>query len=125
MIKLYAMIVVLAVLGGVGYGAVWYYNDTQERIQQLAENNATLEAVVSTQQETIGTLEKTAERQAELTQALQGKLQEAEAYQDELRGKLQKHDLTRLSEAKPALVEKRINNGTKKLFDDLESDTAK
>jgi flagellar basal body-associated protein FliL len=49
MIKIYVMVVVLAILGGVGYGAVWYYNDTQARIQQLAENNAKLESVVNTQ----------------------------------------------------------------------------
>jgi cell division protein FtsB len=125
MIKLYAMIVVLAVLGGVGYGAVWYYNDTQARIQQLAENNAKLETAVATQRETISVLNDQAEKQAELTAELQGALQEAEQYQDDLRSKLQKHDLTRLSEAKPALVEKRINNGTKALFDSLESDTSK
>jgi len=125
MIKLYAMIVVLAVLGGVGYGAVWYYNDTQARIQQLAENNAKLESVVATQSETIQAQQEIAQKQAELTSELQGKLQQAEEYQDELRSKLQKHDLTRLSQSKPALIEKRINNGTKALFDDLESLTSK
>jgi Tfp pilus assembly protein PilO len=125
MIKLYAMIIILAVLGGVGYGAMWYYNDTQARIQQLAENNAKLESAVATQQETIATLEETSAKQAELNQELQGQLQEAESYQDELRAKLQKHDLTRLSQAKPALIEKRINNGTKELFDSLESATSK
>jgi RecA-family ATPase len=125
MIKIYVMVVVLAILGGVGYGAVWYYNDTQARIQQLAENNAKLESVVNTQNETIKEQQKAAELQAELSKDLQKQLQQAEAYQDELRGKLQKHDLTRLSEAKPALIEKRINNGTKELFDSLESDTAK
>lgn len=125
MIKLYLMVIVLGVLGGVGYGAFWYYNDTQERIQQLAENNAKLESAVATQQATINTLEESSAKQAELNKELQGKLQESEAYQDELRGKLQKHDLTRLSAAKPELVEKRINDATKKLFDDIESDTAK
>jgi N-methylhydantoinase B/oxoprolinase/acetone carboxylase alpha subunit len=125
MIKIYAMILILAVLGGVGYGAFWYYNDTQARIQQLAENNAKLEAVVSTQNETIGALETNSKVQAELNKDLQKQLQAAEKYQDELQAKLQKHDLTRLSEKKPGLIEKRINNGTKKLFDSLESDTAK
>ena len=43
---------------------------------------------------------------------------------DDLRKKLHKHNLTRLSIKKPGLIEKRINNGTKKLFDNIESLTA-
>ena len=56
MIKLYVFLVVVGLLGGAGYGAFWYYNDTQARIQQLAENNAKLESAVETQQATITTL---------------------------------------------------------------------
>ena len=39
----------------------------------------------------------------------------------ELIEKLQKHDLTRLSLKKPGLIEKRINDGTKELFESFES----
>ena len=67
----------------------------------------------------------TREKTNKLNKELQGKLQNAEVYQDELRRKLQKHDLTRLSEKKPGLVEKKINEGTQKLFNDFESITAK
>ena len=125
MIKVYAILFVVALIGGVGYGAVSYYNDTQQRIQILTENNAKFETAYNTQQETIGTLEKNAELQSELSRELAQKLQQSEKYQDELRTKLQKHDLTRLSKEKPQLIEKRINDGSKKLFDTLESDTAK
>jgi len=38
--------------------------------------------------------------------------------------KLRKHDLSRLSQLKPGLVERRINNGTKQLFESFESITA-
>ena len=44
-----------------------------------------------------------------------------EEYRNELISKLQKHDLTRLSHQKPGMIEKRINNGTQKVFDSLES----
>ena len=51
-----------------------------------------------------------------------------EQYGDNLRKKLHKHDLTRLSIKKDiyqsGLIEKRINDGTKKLFDNIESVTA-
>ena len=56
-----------------------------------------------------------------LSSELQLELAEATKYKDELINKLQKHDLTRLSLKKPGLIEKRINNGTKKLFESFES----
>ena len=34
-----------------------------------------------------------------------------------------RHDLTRLARAKPGLVEPRINNGTKKVFEAIENDS--
>ena len=42
MLKVYLFLVVLALVGGVGYGGYYYYKDTQERIQALAANNAKL-----------------------------------------------------------------------------------
>ena len=57
----------------------------------------------------------------ELSNELQVELAAATKYKDELIEKLQKHDLTRLSLKKPGLIEKRINNGTKQLFESFES----
>jgi uncharacterized membrane protein len=124
MIRIYLLVFIIGLVGSVGYGAVWYYNDTQARIQTLTENNAVLEQAVKTNENTIARQQRAAEVQAELNSELAKQLQEAEKYQDDLRSKLQKHDLTRLSEAKPGLIEKRINSAITKLFDDLESDTA-
>ena len=125
MIKIYALIIVLVVLSGVGYGALSYYNDTQERIATLRDNNAKLEVANKSKEEALKTIQSNVEKTNKLNKELQGRLQNAEVYQDELRKKLQKHDLTRLSEKKPGLVEKKINEGTQKLFNDFESITAK
>ena len=125
MIKIYALIVILVVLSGVGYGAVSYYNDTQERIATLRDNNAKLEVANKSKEEALKTIQSNVEKTNKLNKELQGRLQNAEVYKDELRKKLQKHDLTRLSEKKPGLVEKKINEGTQKLFNDFESITAK
>ena len=38
MIKIYILLFVLAIIGGVGYGAFYYYKDTQSRIATLTEN---------------------------------------------------------------------------------------
>ena len=45
MLKLYAFLFIVAILSGVGYGAYYYYNDTQTRIATLRANNAKLETV--------------------------------------------------------------------------------
>ena len=52
------------------------------------------------------------------------KYREAEKYGDELSKKLREHDLTRLTLRKPGLIEKRVNDATQKVFEDLESSTA-
>jgi len=124
MLKIYMLIFVLGIIGGVGYGAYAYYQDTQQRIATLQTNNAKLETVAKTNELTITSMQKNQEKFATLNKDLQMKLNEAEEYGDDLRKKLHKHDLTRLSIKKPGLIEKRINDGTKKLFKSIESLTA-
>jgi len=125
MFKVYMFLALFGVLGGVFYGGYSYYKDTQARISQLTANNATLKAANQTNEATISELRENVELQAALTQDLQKNLQKTEKYQDKLISQLRKHDLTKLSLKKPGLIETRINNGTKKLFDSIESDTAK
>jgi len=124
MLKIYMLIIVVGLLGGVVYGAYAYYQDTQQRIATLQTNNAKLETVAKTNELTITSMQKNQEKFATLNKDLQMKLNEAEEYGDDLRKKLHKHDLTRLSIKKPGLIEKRINDGTKKLFKSIESLTA-
>ena len=115
------LIAVVGLVGGVVYGGYYYYKDTQSRIQTLTENNAKLETAKAIQDKTINTLVEDAKKFAELNNELQVKLTKANEYRDTLIDKLRKHDLSKLSLKKPGMVEKRINNGTKKLFRSLES----
>ena len=124
MLKVYMLIIVMGLVGGVVYGAYFYYNDTQQRIKTLQENNAKLETVAKANELTINSLQESQERFNTLNNELQTKLNLALTYGDDLRKKLHKHDLTRLSIKKPGLIEKRINDGTNKLFDSIESVTA-
>ena len=124
MIKIYFLIVVLGLVGGVAYGGWYYYKDTQARIQILTENSAKLEIATQQQEMTINTLVEDAEKYRELNKELNTNLEAANDYKNELISKLRKHDLSRLSQQKPGLVEKKINNGTKKLFESFESITA-
>ena len=124
MLKIYMLLFVLGIIGGVGYGAYYYYKDTQARIAILTENSAKLEIAATTQKNTIDTLMADAKKYAELNSELQKNLEKANDYKNTLIGKLRKHNLAKLSMQKPGLVEKKINNGTKKLFESFESITA-
>ena len=125
MLKIYMLIIVLGLVGGVVYGGWYYYKDTQERIQILTENSAKLEIAAKTQKQTINTLVADAKKYQQLNKELNSKLEHANDYKNNLIAKLRKHDLTRLSQQKPGLVEKKINNGTKRLFKSFESITAR
>ena len=124
MIRLYAMIFVIALLGGTAYAAKYYYDTTQATISQLRENNAKLEVANEENQQTIKKMGEDAIRLNALTDQLGEDLRKAEKYGDELRNTLNKHDMTHLANKKPGLIEKRMQNATDKLWDDLESVTS-
>ena len=124
MIRLYAMIFVIALLGGAAYAAKYYYDTTQATIAQLRENNAKLEVANEENQQTIKKMGEDAIRLNALTDQLGEDLRKAEEYGDELRNTLNKHDMTHLANKKPGLIEKRMQNATDKLWDDLESVTS-
>ena len=124
MIRLYAMIFVIALLGGAAYAAKYYYDTTQATIAQLRENNAKLEVANEENQQTIKKMGEDAIRLNALTDQLGEDLRKAEKYGDELRNTLNKHDMTHLANKKPGLIEKRMQNATDKLWDDLESVTS-
>ena len=121
MLKIYMLIVVVGLVGGVVYAGYYYYKDTQSRIQTLTENNAKLETAKAIQDQTIDALIADREKFDKLNKELQVKLEKANDYKNTLIDKLRKHDLAKLSMKKPGMTEKRINNGTKKLFRSLES----
>ena len=124
MIKVYAIIIVIGLLGGVAYGAKYYYDTTQNTIAQLRENNAKLEVANETNQATIRQMDVDSEVLNALTDQLSLDLQKAEQYGDELRHTLNKHNLTHLANKKPGMIEKRMQNATNKLWSELESITS-
>jgi len=116
-------IILLLVFSSIGGGAWFYYQDTQETIATLRDNNTKLMVVAETNQNTIEALEKDFKLAQENMLILQERTREAEAYQDELSAKLRRHDLTVLTLQKPGLIEKRVNNATAKIFAQLEEDS--
>jgi len=124
MLKVYMLILVLGLVGGVVYGGYYYYKDTQARIQTLTENSAKLETAAKLQKNTIDTLQADAKKYAELNSKLQTKLVNANKYKNQLLSKLRKINLTKLSAEEPAVWERKINNASKEVLESFESITA-
>jgi len=119
MLKVYMLLLVLGIIGGVGYGGYSYYKDTQSRIATLTANNAKLEVAAKLQEETINTMIEDRQKLAELNKGLQKNLQTAEKYGDQLRNTLRKHNLTHLANKRPSHIERKMQNATNRLWDCL------
>ena len=124
MLKVYILIVVLGLVGGVVYGGWYYYKDTQARIQTLTENSAKLETAAKLQKNTIDTLQADAKKYAKLNNQLQTKLADANKYKNKLLSKLRKINLSKVSAEEPAVWERKINNASKRVLESFESITA-
>ena len=115
-----AMILIL--LAGAG-GGFMYVKNLQSNLEVARANAAKLEAAVETSEASLKLLKEDNARLNALSNQLNEDLRKAEQYGDELRSTLQKHNLTHLANKKPGLIEKRMQNATDKLWDDLESIT--
>ena len=77
MLRIYGLLIILALIAGVGYGAYFYYNDTQQRITTLRTNNAQLESSNKSLEVKIKTMEDNIKKQLELTNNLNKQLKQA------------------------------------------------
>jgi len=121
MFGLYAKLAVAGIVGMLVFGAVSEYRDMKERIAVLRENNAKLELVAESNALALEEATQFATQMEEQNLELQANLQQAEVYKDSLIEKFRDHDLTRLSLKRPGMIQQRINDATKKVFDDIES----
>lgn len=110
---------IILVMGGVG---AWYYDVTQTKIETLTAYNATLTANVDKLEEvnlknidTIAKMEANFERQREQYTKLQENFSKIRSQNNQLKDRLGKHDLGALAAAKPALVERVVNNASAKV----------
>ena len=125
MLKVYGLLIILGLLAGVGYGAYFYYNDTQQRIATLRSNNAQLESSNKSLEIKITAMEKNIEKQIELTNDLNKSLEEAKKANTVIKDLLAQTDLVKNSLADPKASEARINEKVDSFFKSIESATTK
>ena len=113
MIKVYAMLIIMAVLASVGYGAYWYYTDSQQRIATLTANNAKVEAAIQQSEAAIASIQKDMNRVNTQLAKVNKDFADIRSQNSQLAQKLEKIDLGILAINKTSSIERAINGGTK------------
>ena len=91
-----------------------YYNDTQERMAILNENNAKLETAVATSEAAVESLQRDFENANKALNEVNEKFTNIRKQNKTLSNKLGRHDLGNLAENKPGLVEKVVTKASAK-----------
>lgn len=109
---------IILILGGATY---WLWTDNQT----LKENQVKLEYAIEEQKAAFNTMKESYERQGQALNNLQRANAEIEAEKDRYMSIFQRHNLDKLALMKPGLVENRMNNATKAVFEEIENDSKK
>tara|TARA_R110000796_G_scaffold71327_2_gene161734 strand:+ start:4102 stop:4551 length:450 start_codon:yes stop_codon:yes gene_type:complete len=122
--KLYLLVIVIGILGGVGYGVKSYYEWSEKTISTLRENNVKLVSAAETLQNTVDTMAADAERNETLNQNLTTQLAESSKYLNTLRSKFARIDLTMEALQDPVNLEERVQRAVNKLINDITEETS-
>ena len=131
MLGLIKMLPLLAVVGAGAYGYhTLEIGKRETAIAQLEKNNVVLkenstrlEAALETETASRELAEKNLKVQLEAVSKLTEKNSAMQEEMDDYLSIFKRHDLTKLARVKPGLIEPRINNGTKKVFEQIEKDS--
>lgn len=112
----------MLLLGGIG--GYFYYDSTQQELQDLRQQNQAYEFKFNEQQQAITSLQNDYAVQTAALMDIQARSQEIQLEMDRYLDIFKRHNLTKLAAAKPELIEARANKGTKEVFDGIEADSA-
>ena len=114
------MMILMLAMGGLGY---WYYNDSQEKMRILHENNAKLETAAKIQTEAIKSLEADVELASSIAAQTTKQLQDTQKAVENMRGKFNKQskllgsrDLGKMAISKAKPIRRIINTGSGNMF---------
>jgi|TARA_R100000322_G_scaffold101130_1_gene64073 uncharacterized membrane protein len=109
-------------LGVVGVLAIALYFLWSQN-SRLASLNQAFELRDQEQKAAIESLQNDFKTQTEGLLAIQSRNQEIEAEMSRYLDIFKRHNLSKLAAAKPGLIETRVNNGTKEVFESIEQDS--
>ena len=125
-----AMPLIAVVAGGAYAYHTTTVNKAEATIAQLEANNVILkqnttklESALETETASREQAEKNLKVQLEAVSKLTERNSEMQEEMDDYLSIFKRHDLTKLARVKPGLIEPRINNGTKKVFEQIEKDS--
>lgn len=102
-----------------GLGGYWLYNENQT----LSANNVKLEQAIKDSREAFEKMVAEYEKQGKALANMQRANARIEAEKDQYLAIFRKHNLDKLALMKPGLIENRVNNATKEIFEVLENDS--
>lgn len=123
MAKVYLILIIGSILGGIGYGAYKYWQWSDQTISILEENNAKLELATESLQQTVEIMNDNAVRNEQLNSDLTYRLQRSNDDLRKLRKVLAEIDLTQEALSDPAGLEERVDNAVDRLIKEIEAET--
>ena len=108
--------VLIGIIIVLGLGGYWLYNENVT----LKTNNVSLEKAIATQEEAIKTLENDFELQTQQMNELSLKSQAAQRELNRYTQFIQNYELSAKILADPIEMQRKINNGTKHIMEDIE-----
>ena len=125
--RFYLVIIILGVLGGVGWFGYQYYVSTQTAIRTLSANNAKLDTALKTTTKSFETYRANVQQEIEefkaelvkqqkLNDELGANLQKVQEANKKIAGLLANTDIIKNSLANPAMSESKINEEVDKFF---------
>ena len=102
-----------------GIGSYFLYN----QYEAVKAENVALTFAVEEQKKTIEVIKENFERQGKALNNLTARNAEIEGEMTRYLDIFKRHNLNKLAIAKPGLIEKRVNDGTKQIFITIENDS--
>ena len=102
-----------------GLGSFYLYQQNQV----LSANNLALEGAVQEQQMAMDAMKESYEKQGKALNNLVSRNAQIEQEMNQYLDIFRRHNLNQLAIAKPGMIEKRVNDSTKQVFESIENDS--
>jgi hypothetical protein len=111
--------ILIGIILVLGLGSYYLYNQNQV----LSANNLALEGAIVEQQAAMDAMKESFEKQGKSLQNMMRKNAQIEQEMNSYLDIFRRHNLNQLAVAKPGMIEKRVNNATKQVFESIENDS--